>query len=158
MSAHERTGWRDEALSQRHRTWGFNCPAVDIDFLMCEYDEGKVVGLVEYKHHVGSVTLDTPTMSALADLCGGRFRPIPLFVVRYWPEIWAFRVLPVNAQAKTFCVDNPHWVDEDNEMALSEREYVELLHRIRGRKCDVSLEALNTERIPNAARALLESA
>ena len=30
----ERTGWRDEKLSQRHRMWGWDCPAVDIDFLL----------------------------------------------------------------------------------------------------------------------------
>ncbi len=28
----ERTGWRDEKISQRHREWGYNCPAVDLDF------------------------------------------------------------------------------------------------------------------------------
>ena len=44
----ERTGWRDEALSKRHRDWGWDCPAIDIDFLMIEYDKGKSVALVEY--------------------------------------------------------------------------------------------------------------
>ena len=30
----ERTHWRDEALSERHRLWGYDCPAVDVDFLL----------------------------------------------------------------------------------------------------------------------------
>jgi len=34
MTAHERTGFRDEALSRRHREWGINCPAVDVDWLL----------------------------------------------------------------------------------------------------------------------------
>ena len=44
----ERSGWRDEMLSQRHRDWGFNCPAIDIDFLLIEYNSAKVKALVEY--------------------------------------------------------------------------------------------------------------
>ena len=47
----ERTGWRDQAISLRHRTWGFNCPGVDFDFLMLEYSTGKPVAVVEYKHY-----------------------------------------------------------------------------------------------------------
>ena len=46
----ERTGWRDQALSDRHREWGFNCPSVDLDFLMVEYNIGLPVALVEYKN------------------------------------------------------------------------------------------------------------
>ena len=46
----ERLGWRDERLSERHGHWGFNCPAVDLDFVMLEYNHGKPCALVEYKH------------------------------------------------------------------------------------------------------------
>lgn len=41
MSGPERTGWRDENLSRRHREWGFHCPAVDLGFLLIEYDTGE---------------------------------------------------------------------------------------------------------------------
>lgn len=50
MSAYERSGWRDMELSGRHRIWGFNCPAVDLDFLMVEYNLGIAIAVVEYKH------------------------------------------------------------------------------------------------------------
>ena len=50
MSSKERTGWRDQALSERHRAWGWDCPALDMDFVMIEYDNGKATALVEYKH------------------------------------------------------------------------------------------------------------
>ena len=56
----ERTNWRDQELSARHRTWGFNCPAVDLDFLMVEYNIGKPVGLIEYKHFKRGVSRDSP--------------------------------------------------------------------------------------------------
>ena len=45
----ERTNWRDEALSQRHRQWGWNCPGLDLDFVFLEYDKGRAVAVVEYK-------------------------------------------------------------------------------------------------------------
>jgi hypothetical protein len=47
--AKERSGWRDLELSQRHRAWGFDVPAVDIDYFLA-YDNGKAVALIEYKH------------------------------------------------------------------------------------------------------------
>jgi hypothetical protein len=64
MSAEERTGWRDEELSLRHRLyWGRDCPAVDVDFMLSdapemfddnfrlvEYYHSKPKALIEYKH------------------------------------------------------------------------------------------------------------
>ena len=32
----ERTGWRDEEISRRHRLYGVSCPMIDIDFLVSE--------------------------------------------------------------------------------------------------------------------------
>jgi hypothetical protein len=50
--------WRDEAISQRHRLWGFNCPAVDIDFLMIEYDQGKPAACVSRLYEIRGRELD----------------------------------------------------------------------------------------------------
>jgi hypothetical protein len=51
MSASERTGWRDESVSRRHRKWGFDCPATDLDFMLLEYNHGAPVAVVDYKHY-----------------------------------------------------------------------------------------------------------
>ena len=57
----ERSGWRDEWISKRHRLWGFDCPAVDIDFLMLEYDRSVPCALIEYKEqHARPVNLKHP--------------------------------------------------------------------------------------------------
>lgn len=117
----ERTGWRDQEISARHRTWGFNCPAVDLDFLMVEYNLGKPVGLIEYKHFKAQ----TPNLlhatyralSELADIAG-----LPFLLAFYWPEIWAFRVTPVNDKAKEFFA---------HEETVTEREFVTRLYRMR---------------------------
>jgi hypothetical protein len=46
----ERTGWRDQEISERHRLWGASCPVVDLDFLLTEIHVGEPMALVEYKH------------------------------------------------------------------------------------------------------------
>lgn len=124
MSSYERTGWRDQRISQRHRTWGFNCPAVDLDFLVAEYNIGKPVGLIEYKHFNAKIP-DTlhPTYRALTALADGHSDgPLPFLIVYYWPDIWAFRVTPVND-----CSKRNFKPDE----ILSELDFVKRLYRLR---------------------------
>ena len=125
MSKHERTGWRDEKISLRHRSWGFNCPAVDLDFLMVEYNLGKPAAIVEYKHDGAQMpSLKHPTYRALIDLANGYFPDgLPFIVAFYCNENWWFRVYPINTLAKK-------WFDEGEIM--SEREYVTRLYKIRG--------------------------
>ncbi len=139
MSARERTGWRDEEISGRHRDWGFNCPAVDLDFLMVEYNLGLPCALVEYKHsRAAKPMIQHPTYRALRDLADGyRTGGLPFVVVRYWPHNWAMRCWPVNECAKRFF--------PTDFRVLSEREYVEILYSVRSRRVDTEVIAkLNT--------------
>ena len=131
----ERTGWRDAEISARHREWGFNCPAVDLDFLMVEYNLGKPVGLIEYKeHHATAPDLRHPTYRALVELA--TLAGLPFLIAFYWPDVWAFRITPVNdAAGLTF---------KPNEV-LSEREFVTRLYRMRALVIrEVVLKQLNT--------------
>lgn len=117
----ERTGWRDQKISQRHRDWGFNCPAVDLDFLMVEYNLGKPVGLVEYKHYLARPpNMKHATYRALGELadCAG----LPFLIAFYWPETWAFRVFPANEFARK------HFT---NPELMTERQFVQRLYRLR---------------------------
>lgn len=115
MSRHERSGWRDKDISARHRLWGFNCPAVDLDFLVIEYHFAKPVALIEYKHmkhHEGdNVPLLHPTYRALMDLADNysttypdgtvKRTPLPFLLVRYEKDPWWFRMKPINEAAIT---------------------------------------------------------
>ena len=131
MTAHERSGWRDEALSLRHRTWGSNCPGADIDFLLVEYDRSVPVALIEYKHHlVGSINPEHPNYRAVGQLAD--FAQLPFFVVFYWPDCWAFRVQSMNLAAE----DIEAYKDAD---LLTEREYVSGLYELRDREPDLSV-------------------
>lgn len=124
MTAFERTGWRDQELSKRHRMWGFNCPCVDLDFLVAEYHIGKPVGIIDYKHFKAQEPdLRHPTYRALTSLSDGYCDgSLPFLIAFYWPNIWAFRIIPVNE-----CAHKHFYRDE----MLTEKEYVMRLYHLR---------------------------
>ena len=119
----EDTGWRDEEMSNRHREWGWNCPVLDIDFLVCEYNLGKPVAIIEYKRQKIPVINESAVgYRVLRDLADARYRPLPLFVVFYWVGIWAFKVIPMNETARSYIV---------SETVMSEYDYVSFLYKMR---------------------------
>lgn len=119
----ERTGWRDERISLRHRAWGFDTPALDLDFLLLEYDRGKACALVEFKHELAKeLRRGHPSMRALSDLATRA--GIPAFVAHYADDFSVYRVVPLNEQARI-------WIP--TEQRMSEEEWVGLLYRLRGR-------------------------
>lgn len=118
----ERSGWRDLQLSQRHRRWGWDCPAVDLDFLFLEYDKGKAVALVEYKHERAPDQYAThPTYQAMIDL--GDRASVPVFACRYTGDFTQWNVVPLNPTAKNILLGRTR---------MSEREWVTFLYKIRG--------------------------
>lgn len=118
----ERTGWRDLKLSERHRHWGWDCPAVDLDFLFLEYDKGKAVALVEYKHEFAQPQYRThPTYQAMIDL--GNRSSVPVIACRYANDFSWFKVTPLNQIAKK-------WIPE--QQIMNEKQWVTVLYTIRG--------------------------
>ena len=138
MTANERHFKRDAVLSAKHRTWGYNVPAADIDFLMIEYDQSVAKALIEYRHINGVVRVDASVKAIidLADRAG-----LPFFIVQYYYDtdngkLWKeatidtpahFRVTTMNKLAEQAYFS---WGDD----WLSEQQYREWLHEIRGRK------------------------
>jgi len=126
----EKYGFRDENLSRRHRAWGWDCPAVDIDFLFLEYDKGNPVAIVEYKHErLQRLSLGHPTyhaISTVAERAG-----IPFFIVRYKDDMSRFHVIPVNSYAREKM--------PDGEKACTEAGWVRFLYRLRGYECPQSI-------------------
>lgn len=115
---------RDMELLKRHRDWGFNVPAEDIDFL--EYDERKAIALVEYKRRINleevSADLSDANIQALMDL--GNRASIPVFSAFYTPDRKRFRVFGLNDRGKGY--GPPREV-------ISEYKYVDFLYWVRGR-------------------------
>ena len=122
----ERNGFRDEWISRKHRDWGWDCPAVDLDFLLVEYNLGVPAGLIEYKHHAGYPTrqIDArhPTYRALVALANAC--RVPALITFYWPEHAAFQVQPLNEHAADIYPD---------DRILSEYAYVGGLYKMRSR-------------------------
>jgi hypothetical protein len=147
MSASEILGWRDGWLSERHRLWGTDAPATDIDFLLIEFDHGKAVALIDYKYveaqsasRSRAQRMSSFSILALADL--GDRAGLPVFVVEYGVDnVSHWRVVPINSIAirELLRPEESEWV--------SEIEYVEWLYRIRGREMPEWLhENLNRNR------------
>lgn len=108
-------------MSERHRLWGWNCPAVDVDFLMVEYNRGKPCALIEYKRYTAAeVNPLHPSYQAIRLIADAA--NIPFAVSFCWPEIWAFQVVPINERAHEFF--------EIGEL-FSELEYVVRLYEMR---------------------------
>lgn len=126
----ERSGWRDEALSRRHREWGFDCPAVDIDFLAVEYDAGLPVALAEYKAAGTPVDLKSPSMRAVATLAN--MSGIPFFLAWYSVDGWWFDVQPMTRLAGRYV---------SARRVFSEAEWVGLLYTLRKRQIPAHVDA-----------------
>lgn len=124
MSSFERTGWRDEALSARHRGYGFDCPMTDIDGLLtCEYDRAEPVCLLEYKCKPPMPpNMEDPQFRVLRRL--GDRAGLPVVLAYYEPESWSYTLYPLNGLAE-------EWVLSGEQ--LSEVSFVNRLHLIRGR-------------------------
>lgn len=119
MSQDERTRFRDLALNDRHRLWGRDCPATDVDDFL-EYNHGKSAGLVEYKNHRAQPTGDYNRL-AFVDLAGRA--DLPAFEARYGDDFGEWEVTPLNAQARLYLPQN---------MKMTEARWVRLLYRVRG--------------------------
>jgi hypothetical protein len=132
VSAGEVTGWRDEEISRRHRLYGMNVPAVDVDFALVEYDMSEPKLIVDYKRGLErDVQLDA-SLRALGRLYSATGAQLPAYVVRYDVNPWRYTVAPVNASAivqagQLGVATHPHVLDEAT--------YVErLLYGARGRQ------------------------
>ena len=120
----ERTGWRDQRISARHRTWGYDCPAIDIDFLLLEYTKGAPVALVEYKHEKAKLQDSShPSYRAIATL--GASANVPFFGVRYLDDFSNYTVTPLNKVALRYI---------DRAVVMSECQYVDFLRKLRQQK------------------------
>ena len=120
----ERTHWRDEGISQRHRQWGWDCPAVDIDFLMLEYDTGEAKAIIEYKNEHAKTQYTThPSYRAVINL--GNKAGIPVIACRYSDDYEKYKAVALNERAKKYLPERKEFDEEG---------WVRLLYEIRGRE------------------------
>ena len=138
----ESTGWRDQWISQRHRAWGWDCAATDIDGIgtqdvlkadtFLEYFHYQPVALFEYKTYgsleqlgMDKVKRDHEPVKRLATMAG-----LPSFIVGYDAVAVQFQVHPTNEHAENFTVGE--WRFGGIARTMTEVQYVGLLYRLRG--------------------------
>lgn len=141
----EITGWRDAELSARHRDYGINCPAADIDLLLVEFNYGLPVALIEYKRYTVEIpSLEHPTYRAIRSLADNYSPgPLPFVIAHYWPKYWTYKLTAVNAAAQEL------WPET---VILTEYEYVRSLYLLRRRAlADEIGPKLVREKHPEAA-------
>jgi len=125
MTRQERSGWRDEWISRKHREWGSSLGLVDIDWLVIEYSEKTPKAIIDYKNSaIKEINLNESiyvVQRKLGDMAG-----LPAFIVWYSKDpIW-FKILPLNSFAKNY-IGRPCF-------EMTEEEYVAFLFEIRGRQ------------------------
>ncbi|MBQ3396205.1 MAG: hypothetical protein IJR43_00055 [Synergistaceae bacterium] len=120
----ERTGWRDEGISRRHRKWGVGCTAVDFDFLLIEYEFGKPCAIVEYKNeHAEPQYASDNRYKALISL--GDNSKIPVIACRYSDDFTRYTVTSLNEFAKKYVPERK---------TFDETGYITLLYEMKGHK------------------------
>ena len=121
----ERTDWCDREISKRHRLWGDDLYAVDVDFCMVEYYSRRGVLLVDYKHFVKkeSLYIHTASHDTLAWLADGRDLPFCIVLYNFDARPRTFEVIPVNDEAKKYF---------GRRQILNEEQWVHHLHYLRG--------------------------
>jgi hypothetical protein len=140
----ERSGWRDQEISERHRQWGASCPAVDLDFLLTEIHVGEPAAIVEYKHFLARpINAGAAVLQALRRLADRA--EIPFLVAWYWPGSWAFRVCPINDLARE------HFEDPED---FTEQAYVQRLYRLRRLTLTRSLSGTLLDVLPPVERRM----
>lgn len=128
----ERSGWRDELISARHRMWGWDVPCVDLDFLLIEYDNHIPRALIEYKNERATTFLLDKLPSGIEAIKRlGNTASIPVFVCRYASDFSWMKVGAINKMAVDFLTVRVK--------LMSEYEYVKFLYSIRGRKMPESV-------------------
>lgn len=128
----ERTGWRDESISRLHREFGFDYPAVDVDFLLCEYDEGIPVAIIEHKHVSWTEQKKThPSFSALR--CLADCARIPFWLCVYNTELTVFVLSRMNSIALSMA---------GKDLRLSREGYKNFLQRLRNPAVSESISAV----------------
>ena len=104
---------RDAHLSARHRTWGHDLPAVDIDFLLVEYFNREPYAIIDYRHENGRINLKSANSIVLQRLGDRAILPAWIVVYSYpmdetalWAEPiegpWKFRPVPLNDLARKY--------------------------------------------------------
>lgn len=128
----EETGWRDLALSRRHREYGVDCPAADIDCLV-EIARGVPAAIIEYKKANANLEASYQSVRSLEILADRASLPFFVVLYRVVRSRWFFRI--VRANPRGFHLLSP-LCESILPVSMTERDFVRFLYIIRRRNPD----------------------
>lgn len=136
----ERNGKRDLALNNRHREYGYDCPAVDLDNFL-EYDSGEPAALIEYKF-IKAPPVDFGSRTIMALECLATRACIPAFIAWYYKKPWRYWVVAMNSRGASAIVgDNVLSSYVPEPRLYTERDFVRFLYQLRDRTLPFDQEA-----------------
>ena len=126
----ERTGCRHSELSARHREWGINCPASDIDAIV-EIARGIPAAIIEYKRANADLAHSLQSWRALWILADRAKLPFLLVQWEHLDGVWSFRIPRANDLGISLVRE--HLPRHGHSPELDELEFVRFLYLIRDR-------------------------
>jgi hypothetical protein len=118
-------------ISVRHREWGRNVPAVDLDMVAVEYDMATPVAVIDYKYGLGTVVnMGHASMRALGRFHSPAGPPLPAFVARYAVDPWQFALEPLNTAGAQLL--HAHGIEP--RTVLEEDTFITFIYSLRGRQ------------------------
>lgn len=128
----EQSNERDLQLSKFHREFGYYCPAVDIDFLLVEWIDGKPVALIEYKRFHTNYNPNDFVYKAIRSLADAS--SIPFYIVEYTNTLRNFKVFSRNdigkEKIKELSLSNTR-IKNDGDW-ITWYEYLTFLYKLKG--------------------------
>lgn len=133
MANVERNSWRDEWISNRHRTFGKDCYCSDIDGIVhsdgvdtcesgwnvSEYYNREPYALCEYKHKNAKIDIYDAQNTVLSRLATRA--SLPSFLIVYDPDEITYTVIPTNDIGRS----------KTEKIKLSEEDYKLFLDSLR---------------------------
>ena len=128
-----------DSISDRHRGYGNNCPATNIDCLLYEYNHMQPVAIIDFKaRRLAANDRTSFNARATANLCN--MARIPFYLASYSNSEWSFILAPVNAIATQLM--QKHGMTETK---MSELQFVTFLYDLRGKRLpSETVQKLNT--------------
>lgn len=132
-----------KSISARHRKWGDDCPATNIDMTLIEYDRCIPVAIVDIKMRRN---LDADSLKRELTSANGKTQAnlatkadLPFYIVGYTPDWKNYVILPGNKIASIKM--SQHFGSETSNI-ISEHDYVSFLYALRNRKLPASVAAI----------------
>lgn len=127
-----------DTINNRHRQYGWDCPAVDVDLLGMSLDRGEPTACIEYKHERARPLQNThPTVRACRKLADAA--NLPYWQVRYSGDHAVWNLDPLNAIARESHEGKARMMDQASYFAflrsmacqdLDHQELVKLARRV----------------------------